>query len=163
MSKLAIPTSALGQFLRTLRDKRGLTQNAMADAIGVEASAISKWELGRSAPGPKCLELLRDFFGVTYTEMGLPALEGTRSAVKLPEEPAPQQVAIELPPQPAVQEQPSQGPQGALPADVQAAIDTILRMPWQARETVVTVLKLSLEKAEYERRLLAQLGGGENP
>ena len=175
--KTAIPTSNLGKLLREMRELRGFTQDEVAEHIGVKGSAISKWELGRSSPGPRYLELLRDFYGLTYTEMGLPALEGTRSPVKQLDTPVPQQVELTIAsqpataaPQPVTADKPS--PQlskytepdtdgrGGIPVDVQAAIDTILRMPWDARETVVSILRLSLERADYEKRLLYQLGAG---
>lgn len=50
--------------------------------------------------------------------------------------------------------------QGVLLADVQAAIDTILRMPWDAQGTFVSLLMYVADQRECEQRLLAQLGAG---
>lgn len=39
-----------GALIRTLRQKEGLTQQALADRLGVSDKAISKWERGCGAP-----------------------------------------------------------------------------------------------------------------
>ncbi len=39
-----------GGLIRTLRRRRGLTQLALAERLGVSDKAVSKWERGRGAP-----------------------------------------------------------------------------------------------------------------
>ena len=39
-----------GALIRTLRLKRGMTQFALAEMIGVSGKAVSKWECGGGAP-----------------------------------------------------------------------------------------------------------------
>lgn len=36
--------------IRTLREQQGLTQRALAEAVGVTDKAVSKWESGRGLP-----------------------------------------------------------------------------------------------------------------
>lgn len=38
------------EAIKTLREQRGLTQRALADAVGVTDKAVSKWESGRGRP-----------------------------------------------------------------------------------------------------------------
>ena len=47
-----------GALIRTLRQKEGLTQQALADRLGVSDKAISKWERGCGAPELTLLPML---------------------------------------------------------------------------------------------------------
>ncbi len=47
------------------RKKSGLSQEALAEKIGVSRQAVSKWETGDAAPEIGKLKLLCDVFGVT--------------------------------------------------------------------------------------------------
>ena len=38
------------QRVRRLRDKLGLTQQQLADRLGVTVGSVSRWELGKSGP-----------------------------------------------------------------------------------------------------------------
>jgi len=40
----------IGEFLRKMRKARGLTQGDVAEALGVSAQAVSKWERGENLP-----------------------------------------------------------------------------------------------------------------
>ena len=40
----------IGIFISTLRKEQGLTQQQLAEAIGVSNKTISKWECGRGMP-----------------------------------------------------------------------------------------------------------------
>lgn len=51
--------------LRALRKQQGLTQEQLAEAVGVTAGAVSKWEKGQSAPELGLLMELADFFDVS--------------------------------------------------------------------------------------------------
>ena len=53
-----------GQLIRTLRQRRGLTQSALAGQIGVSDKAVSKWERGCGAPDISLLPALGDALGV---------------------------------------------------------------------------------------------------
>ena len=52
--------------LQTLRKKKGVTQEQLANALGVSAQAVSKWENG-SYPEGDLLPRLSDFFGVSIS------------------------------------------------------------------------------------------------
>lgn len=39
--------------IRTARQSKGLTQQALADQLGVTKVAVSKWEQGKSYPEPR--------------------------------------------------------------------------------------------------------------
>lgn len=56
---------SLRDNIRTLRKKRGLTQEQLAEAMGVTAGAVSKWEKGQSAPELGLLMELADFFDLS--------------------------------------------------------------------------------------------------
>ena len=47
-----------GKLIREVRAERGLTQQALAEALHVSATAVSKWENGHSLPDISLLELL---------------------------------------------------------------------------------------------------------
>ena len=51
--------------LRFCRRQRGLTQEQLAEAMGVSVAAVSKWELGQSVPELETLLELADFFDLS--------------------------------------------------------------------------------------------------
>lgn len=53
----------LGEQIKTLREKRGMTQAALADAAGVQREAVGRIESGIRKPGPELLERLADALG----------------------------------------------------------------------------------------------------
>lgn len=55
----------LGEKLQLLRRSRGLSQEQLAEALGVSRQAISKWECGDSAPDLDKLRAICTYFGVT--------------------------------------------------------------------------------------------------
>ncbi len=55
----------LGEKLRALRKGKDLTQEQLAERLGVSFQAISKWENGTSYPDITILPSLANFFGVT--------------------------------------------------------------------------------------------------
>ncbi len=55
----------LGERLQALRKSRGLSQEQLAEELGVSRQAVSKWELGESAPELEKVLVLSEFFGVT--------------------------------------------------------------------------------------------------
>ena len=65
-----------GALIRTLRTQKGLTQKALAEAVGVGDKAVSKWERGQGCPDVSLLPELSRVLGV-----GLEALlSGTLDA-----------------------------------------------------------------------------------
>ena len=52
----------LAQKLREFRKKQGLTQEQLAEAMGVTVGAVSKWESGSSTPDISIILELADFF-----------------------------------------------------------------------------------------------------
>lgn len=56
---------AIGKCLRELRDRKGLTQEQLAEAVGCRKSTIGKWEHGDSSPDARELALICETLGVT--------------------------------------------------------------------------------------------------
>lgn len=59
----------LGNKIKQLRLKAGLTQEQLASKIGVSAQSISKWETESTMPDITLLPLLSSEFGVTIDEL----------------------------------------------------------------------------------------------
>ncbi len=55
--------------IKVLREKRLLTQRALAEAVGVTDKAISKWESGRGLPDISLVEPLAAALGVSVAEL----------------------------------------------------------------------------------------------
>ncbi len=62
-------TYLTGDTVKTLREQRGLTQRALADAVGVTDKAVSKWESGRGLPDISLVEPLSAALGVSVAEL----------------------------------------------------------------------------------------------
>lgn len=71
MTKLPPPPTTSGAILKDLREKRGLTQQAFADAIKKSRTAVAAWEYGRSM-SLKSRTLVAKFFGVEPDALGAP-------------------------------------------------------------------------------------------
>ena len=54
--------------LRRIRKEKGITQEELADKVGVSPQAVSKWEIS-SFPDPQLLPKIADFLGVTIDEL----------------------------------------------------------------------------------------------
>lgn len=67
----------LSENIARLRKERGMTQEALAEVIGVSAQTISKWENATTYPDVALLPVIADVFGVT-----IDALYGRESAGK---------------------------------------------------------------------------------
>lgn len=50
--------------LRGLRVGAGMTQQELADKLGVTHISVSRWETGKSIPSPKHIKEMADMFGV---------------------------------------------------------------------------------------------------
>lgn len=59
----------IGNQIRSLRKKRGTTQEALAQHLGVTPQAVSKWERGVATPDISMLPDISAYFGVTIDEL----------------------------------------------------------------------------------------------
>ena len=59
----------IGEILRTLRREKNLTQEELAEVLGVSPQAVSRWENDASLPDITLLPGLADFFDVTLDEL----------------------------------------------------------------------------------------------
>lgn len=59
----------IGERIRILRKRRGLTQSALASSVGVTDKAVSKWERGLSSPDISLLAGVSRALGVSVDEL----------------------------------------------------------------------------------------------
>ena len=59
----------LGKKIRQLRFRAGLTQEQLAEKLGLGAQAVSKWENAAAMPDITALPLLAEIFGVSIDEL----------------------------------------------------------------------------------------------
>lgn len=59
----------LGNQIRALRQRKGVTQEALAAHLGVTAQAVSKWERNTASPDISLLPALSAYFGTTIDEL----------------------------------------------------------------------------------------------
>ena len=60
---------ALGQNILKLRKKTGLSQEELAEKVGVTRQTISNWELEETAPNPNQLKLLSKTLNVSVDDL----------------------------------------------------------------------------------------------
>jgi transcriptional regulator with XRE-family HTH domain len=60
---------AIHDRLADLRRAAGLSQSQLAGIVGVDETAVSHWETGRSAPSGTRLEAVADALGVTVSDL----------------------------------------------------------------------------------------------
>lgn len=74
--------------IQSLRKARGISQEELADQIGVSRQAISKWESEQSCPELDKIILLSDYFGVTtdYLLKGIEAKSNEPKESYVPKE-----------------------------------------------------------------------------
>lgn len=60
---------SIGSKIKSLRRAKNLTQEDLAEVLGVTSKAISQWECGRTAPDISQLPLLCNYFEVTADEL----------------------------------------------------------------------------------------------
>lgn len=59
----------IGNQIKSLRQKRGITQDALAQHLGVTPQAVSKWERGVATPDISLIPDISAYFGVTIDEL----------------------------------------------------------------------------------------------
>ena len=59
----------IGQKIKELRLKKGITQEALAEKMGVSCPAVSKWERGETYPDITMLIPLASYFGVSTDDL----------------------------------------------------------------------------------------------
>ncbi len=59
----------LGKKIRALRFKADMTQEQLADKLGIAAQSVSKWENGTTMPDIITLPLLAEIFGITIDDL----------------------------------------------------------------------------------------------
>lgn len=67
----------LADRIQNLRKTRGISQEELADQVGVSRQAVSKWESEQSAPDLEKVILMSEYFGVT-TDYLLKGIEPTK-------------------------------------------------------------------------------------
>lgn len=55
--------------LKNLREKRGLTQKEIADAMSIDTSTVTKWETGESRPRADKLPEIAKLLGCTIDDL----------------------------------------------------------------------------------------------
>ena len=59
----------MGEKIKELRQAKGLSQNKLAETIGVDHSNVCHWETGRCEPSLFNCVLLADVFGISLDEL----------------------------------------------------------------------------------------------
>ena len=78
---------SIGENIRRLRRAGDLTQEQLADRLGVTYQSVSRWENGSAYPDMELLPALSDIFGVSADELlGIPEGEKEKQAQKLCDE-----------------------------------------------------------------------------
>lgn len=80
----------IGNVIATNRKNMGLTQDGLAQQLGVTNQAVSKWESDQSCPDITLLPQIADIFGITIDELF--GREAPQTAPAEPAEPAPAQI-----------------------------------------------------------------------
>lgn len=60
--KTEVATMNIGNNIAVLRKKKGITQEELANELGVSAQAVSKWENNSSCPDVSLLTKIADYF-----------------------------------------------------------------------------------------------------
>lgn len=75
-------TYVTGITIKTLREKKGLTQIELADVLGVSSKAVSKWETAKGLPDISLIEPLANALSVSVMELmtGNPVINQNKSS-----------------------------------------------------------------------------------
>jgi transcriptional regulator with XRE-family HTH domain len=58
--------NSVGARIREGREKAGMSQETLAERLGVSRQAVSKWEMGTSTPTPENLKALSEVLGISF-------------------------------------------------------------------------------------------------
>ena len=72
---------SIGKKLKTLRKSQRLTQQTVADKIGITRATISNYEIDRRTPNLRDLQKIADFFGVGLDYFGISAADEVRDVI----------------------------------------------------------------------------------
>ena len=72
----------VGAFLKDLRKEKGITQEQLAEKLGVSGRTISRWETGKNMPDISLLVEIAEFFDVSIPEI----IKGERKSENMKEE-----------------------------------------------------------------------------
>ena len=73
---------AIGENIRNFRKKNDLTQEALADRLGVTYQSISRWENGTTYPDLELIPAIAEVLAVTVDELlGMPQIEKEKRAI----------------------------------------------------------------------------------
>ena len=59
----------LGEKIKLYREKKNMTQNEIAEILGVKATTVSKYEAGTLEPNIESIKKLSEIFGITIDEL----------------------------------------------------------------------------------------------
>ncbi len=68
----------LGQKIASARKEKGMTQEMLAEKLGVTRQAVARWETGKALPGTANLFMLRELLGIPPEEAALEEKTETR-------------------------------------------------------------------------------------
>lgn len=71
-----------GTFLKTLRKEKNLTQEQLAEQLGVSGRTVSRWETGSNMPDISLLVEIAEFYDISVTEL----IDGERRSGNMNEE-----------------------------------------------------------------------------
>jgi len=66
---LRMDQTKVGAFLKDLRKEKELTQEQLAEELGVSGRTISRWETGKNMPDISLLVEIAEFFDVSIPEI----------------------------------------------------------------------------------------------
>ena len=73
----------IGEAIRRLRKEAGLTQEQLADKLGISYQSVSRWELGSTYPDMELIPALTELFGVSADVLlGIPQVQREKEAEK---------------------------------------------------------------------------------
>lgn len=72
----------VGQFLKTLRKEKNITQEVLAETLNVSSRTVSRWETGSNMPDISLLVELSEFYQVSISEI----IDGERKSEKMNQE-----------------------------------------------------------------------------
>jgi len=68
----------LGEKIASARKEKGMTQEMLAEKLGVTRQAVARWETGKALPGTANLFMLRELLGILPEEAALEEKTETR-------------------------------------------------------------------------------------